>query len=405
MIARRWVYTGAGVAAMLAVLAWSLAPRAVEVESASITLGRFETAIEEDGKTRVIDQYTVSAPLSGMLERITLREGDQVAQGDRLASIRPATAPLLDPRSRREQQARLGAAQAQAAAAKAALARADIAREQAEHDAARTAQLARSGFVASSRLEADALAALSAGKARTAALAQQQAAMQEVALAGAALAVGGQSATAGDARFTLHAPVAGRVLRVIEASEVAVVQGTPLLELGDPQRMEVVAELLSADAVLALPGSPVQIDRWGGAALQGRVRQVEPSAFTKISALGVEEQRVRVRIDLLDPPDSGSGLGIGYRVNVRIRTACRDPVLKVPVSALFPAPASGAPAMSVYTIDHGRARLRQVKIGARNDREAWIEGGLSAGTPVIIYPGAAVRDGVRVRVRDVSRPP
>lgn len=407
MIARRWLYVGGGTVALIAAIAWAFAPRPIQVEAASVTVGHFETAIEEDGKTRLHDQYVVSAPLAGLVRRIVLREGDPVAPGAVVASMQPAQAPLLDERARREQQARLGAAQAQVRAAIAAVERADIASRRAAHDARRTEQLAREGFVAPSRLESDQLAALAAKKEYDSALAQRQIALHEVEQARAALEASGRPAQYSSANFQLRSPIDGQVLRVVQASEAVVALGAPLLELGDPRKLEVVAELLTADALLSRPGSDVRIDRWGGPVLKGRVKRVEPAAFTKISALGVEEQRVRVLIDILDAAEKAAGLGVGYRVNVRILTSSKDNVLKVPVSAVFPLPSADAVkdgAMAVYAIEDGRAQLRRVRLGGRNDREAWVLEGLSKGTQVVVYPATEVRDGVSIKVRDVARP-
>lgn len=406
MIARRWLYLGAAGAVLVGALAWAFAPRPLQVEAARVSVGRFETAIEEDGKTRLHDQYVVSAPLAGLVGRIVLREGDPVAAGAIVASLRPTYAPLLDARARREQLARLGAAQAQVGAAQAALERAGIAVRQAEHEARRTAQLAREGFVAPSRLENDQLSALAASKERDSALAQRQIALHEVEQARAALEASGSAARSNTATFPLRAPIDGQVLRVVQTSEAVVAMGAPLLELGNPRKLEVVAELLTADALLARPGSEVRIDRWGGPPLKGRVKRIEPAAFTKISALGVEEQRVRVIIDLLEPPEKTAALGVAFRVNVRILTERHDNVLKVPVSAVFPLPGAGAGqdgAMAVYAINAGKAQLKRVRLGARNDLEAWVQDGLAQGTQVIIYPATEVRDGTSVRVRDVAR--
>ncbi|MFB9241828.1 HlyD family efflux transporter periplasmic adaptor subunit [Massilia antarctica] len=404
MIARRWIYTAVAAAALAAVLAWAFAPRPIAVETALVASGHFESAVEDDGKTRLVDHYLVSAPLAGQLSRITLREGDQVAAGAVVAQLRPARAPLLDERSRRQQQARLAAAEAQVGAADAALARAGIALRQAQHDFLRAEQLGMAGFVAASRLDSERLAAQAAQKERDSAAAQRQVALHEAEQARAAL--DGATGQGGDAMFALRAPVGGRVLRVIQASEAVVALGAPLLELGDPDRLEVVAELLTADAILARPGTPVRIDRWGGAPLDGRVRRVEPAAFTKISALGVEEQRVRVLIDLLDADARGAGLGVAYRVNVRIITSSLDRVRKVPVSAVFPLPGkSGADhaGMGVYLVRDGRAHLTPLRLGGRNDAEAWVRDGLAEGAQVIVYPPAQLRDGARVQVREVAR--
>jgi HlyD family secretion protein len=201
------------------------------------------------------------------------------------------------------------------------------------------------------------------------------------------------------------------VLRVVQPSETMVALGAPLLEIGDIRQIEIVAELLTNDALQARPGTPVRIERWGGpAVLEGRVRLVEPSGFTKISALGVEEQRVNVLIDITSPPEQWQALGDGYRVGVRVIPLEQENVLRVPVSAVFPYPgtvaagganagAGGAGNMGAFVLTDRRARLRAVEVGARNGDEAWIKSGLTAGEHVIIYPGNAVRDGTRVVAR------
>jgi HlyD family secretion protein len=190
------------------------------------------------------------------------------------------------------------------------------------------------------------------------------------------------------------------VLRVAQTSESTVPLGTPLLELGDTARMEVVAELLTTDAMQARPGSRVIIDRWGGGGpLQGRVRLVEPGAFTKVSALGVEEQRVKVLIDITTPPEQWRALGDGYRVGVRIVTVSMEHVVQVPVSAVFPR--TDGPGMAVLRVDGGRACLQSVELGARNGSMAWVKGGLTPGQTVIVYPPANVQDGARVKPRRV----
>lgn len=405
---RKRVWLMAAAVALLAVLAWAFAPRPVAVEAASVTEGGFETVVEDEGKTRLRDQYLVSAPLAGVVSRIALREGDLVAQGAVVASLRPASPPLLDVRTRREQEARLEAAHDRVRAAEAAAERARVAVRRARHDADRTAELARSGFVAPARLESDQLAALAASKELDSAIAQRAMAVHDAEQTRAALQVGAGAAPAG-AAVPLRAPVAGQVLRVLQTSEATVALGAPLLELGDLRQLEVVAELLTSDALQCRPGSPVRIERWGGPALRGRVRRIEPAGFTKISALGVEEQRVRVLIDLLDGEAARQALGVGYRVNVRIVTLRLDHVRKAPLSALFPLPgdAGGADStdiMGLYAVREGRARLTRVRVGARNELEAWIRDGPAPGEAVIVYPPAEVRDGVRVQVRSVVKP-
>lgn len=404
MTRQHWLYALLGAAVLLAVFAWAFAPRPVEVETGTAQLGRFEAGVEEDGKTRLRDTYVVSAPLAGLLTRITLKEGDLVDAGASVAMIRPAYAPLQDERTLREQQARLAMTQAQVDRVEARVAAAEAALRRARNDLARSETLANQGFVAASRLEGERLAALAAQQELAAARAERDMAGHEVEQARAALMAVRNPTSVGERGLAVRAPVGGRVLRVVQASEAVVPFGTPLLELGDLSTLEVVAELLTADALQAKPGSPVLITRWGGAALAGRVRRVEPAAFTKISALGVEEQRVRVLIDIASPPEAWRALGVGYRVNVRIVTLALDRVLKIPVSAVFPVPQGNEQGrgMAVYTVADGRARLTPVQLGARNDAEAWVRAGLEQGAEVIIYPGANVADGARVKVRTTA---
>ncbi len=394
---KTWIIGSAAGAALAAVLAWAFAPRPLAVEVGSAALGRFEASIAEDGITRLRDTYRVTAPLAGLLRRIALREGDPVAAGAALATIEPALAPMQDARTLREQRERVELAAAHAGRADARIAQAQVALARARDELARSEQLARQGFVAESKLSADRLALQAGQRELDMARAERHIADHEVALARAALlAVRAGDGGAGRA-FTLRAPIAGRVLRLHQTSETFATPGMPLMELGEPADSEVVAEVLTADAAQARPGSPVLIDRWGGPPLQGRVRLVEPAAFTKISVLGVEEQRVKVVIDITSPPAQWRNLGIGYRVGVRIVTLAVDKALLAPVSAVFPLPKGG---MAVFVVEQGHARLRPVRIGARNDSAAWISEGLAPGARVIVYPPAELRDGVRVQVRE-----
>jgi HlyD family secretion protein len=402
---KTWIYGGAGAVLAAALLAWAYAPRPVEVEVATATLGRFESTIDEDGKTRLRERYVVSAPLAGLLTRITLREGDAVDADAVVATLTPVLSPLLDERTLREQRVRVEIAEAQVQRAEARIEAAKVALLQATNEVQRSEQLARQGFVSSTKLETDRLAALSAQKELDTAVQDRHVAGHAVEQARTALLAVSDPRAAGSRRVVLRAPTAGRVLRVVQASETAVALGTPLLELGDTQGLEVVAELLTTDALQARPGSRVLIERWGGdGLLQGRVRRVEPAAYTKVSALGVEEQRVKVLIDIVSPPEQWRALGDGFRVGVRIVTRSLDQVVKVPVSAVFPLPdREGAPqgAMAVFSVDGGHARLVPVQVGARNGTEAWIRDGLPAGARVIVYPPSKVQDGMRVQERRV----
>jgi HlyD family secretion protein len=383
---------------VVAAFAWALAPRPVEVEVAQVSRGRFEASIEEDAKTRLHDRYVVSAPLAGSLARIALREGDAIEADAVVATLTPALSPMLDERTLREQQARLEAAQAQVQRAQVRIEGAKVSLQQAHNEAQRSEQLARQGFVSETKLDNDRLAALAAQKELEAASEDRHVAQHEVEQARAALSV--VQRNAGAAGFAVRSPVAGCVLRVVQPSEATVPLGAPLIEIGDVRQMEVVAELLTTDAVQARPGSRVRIERWGGGQpLQGRVRLVEPSAFTKVSALGVEEQRVKVLIDITSPPEQWRVLGDGYRVVVHVVTLERDQAVQVPVSAVFPR--TDGPGMAVLRLEAGRARLQPVELGARNGSAAWIKSGLVPGQTVIVYPPSSVSDGSRVRARRV----
>lgn len=406
-ITRRGWGWGIGLGAVaLGLLAWAFAPRPLPVETAVATIGRFEASIDEEARTRVRDRYVVSAPLSGRLARIALREGDAVAAGDVVATLAPALSPMLDTRTEAELRARVETADAMVARARSRIDRARVTVDQARNTLRRDETLVRDRFVSASQLENDRLALRAAERELEGAEEDQHVAGHELEQARAALSAArnpdGDKADA----FVLRAPVSGRVLRVAQASEGMVALGTPLLEIGDLADMEVVAELLTIDALKTPPGTPVRIERWGGeGTLAGRVRLVEPAAFTKISALGVEEQRVRVLIDLLDPPARRGALGDGYRVGVRAIVQARDGVLTVPVGAVFPHPddTGDAPArMAVFVLRDGRARLAAVELGGRNGREAWVAKGLARGNRVIVYPGDEVVDGLRVRLRDAA---
>lgn len=393
---KTWIMGGGGALVLAALLAWAFAPRPIEVEVASADRGPFETVIAEDGRTRLRQRYAVSAPLTGRLERIALEPGDTVAAGAVLATLVPTLAPLLDARTQRELAERVQGAQAGMARAASQADAARVALAQARSAQQRSSQLVAQGFVSPIQAENDQLAVAGAQKALDAAVAGRHVAEHELGVARAALdAV--SSAGDGGRRFTVKAPVSGQVLRVLQPSEGVVALGTPLLEIGDTAQIEVVAELLTSDALKAAAGSVVRIEDWGGPApLAGRVRAVEPAAFTKVSALGVEEQRVLVRIDLVGTPSDWAALGDGFRVGVRIVTRRVDDALRVPVSAVFPRPEGG---MGVFVIDGGRARIVPVTVGARNGQHAWLQQGLQAGAVVIVYPPAKVSDGARVKVR------
>jgi HlyD family secretion protein len=409
---RIWIMGGTALTATVALIVWAFAPRPVQVELAAVRAGHFEITVDEDGKTRVRDRYVISAPLAGRLSRIALREGDTIEHNAVLATLTPTLPPLRDARTVWELTARVETADAMVSRAQTRIEGAKVALEQTRNTLKRDEKLAGGHFISASQLDTDRLAVRAAQKELDSATEDRHVAGHELDQARAALVAirSGDSGTT----FDIRAPVAGRVLRVLQPSEGTVALGTPLLEIGNTGEMEIIVELLTGDALQAKPGSPVRIERWGGTTpLTGRVRRVEPAAFTKISALGIEEQRVNVLIDITSPPADWQALGDGYRVGVRIVALARDNVLQVPVSAVFPQTLANAntegsstshdhdadTTMAVFVAEDGRARLRSVKIGGRNAEDAWIVSGLAASDRVIIYPGDAVSDGVRVQAR------
>jgi HlyD family secretion protein len=395
----RWI-SAAVAAAAVALLAWAFSPRLLAVETAPVALAAFERVVQEDGRTRLLERYVVSAPLAGRLERITLQPGDAVAAGAPVARLAPGLAPMLDARSSAQLRERVAAAQGGVAQAATRTAAARIALEQAEAARRRSESLAQQGFVSPTQAENDRLATRAAEQALATARAGEDVAAHDLAQARAALATA-QSGPSG-AGFVVSAPVAGQVLRVLQESEGMVALGTPLLELGDLSRLEIVAELLSTDALQARPGTPVRIERWGGPdVLDGRVERVEPAAFTKVSALGVEEQRVRVRVAIASPRERWQALGDGFRVGLAFVVERQSRVPTVPLAALFPRPVAEGGGPAVFVVKDGRAVLTPVTVRARGASSAWVGPELPEGATVIVYPPAALRDGARVTVRQV----
>ncbi|WP_312028316.1 HlyD family efflux transporter periplasmic adaptor subunit [Aquabacterium sp. J223] len=385
-----------------ATLAWAFAPRPVEVETATAAVGPFELTIDEDGRTRLPDRYLVSAPLAGRVARIGLRAGDAVEAGAVVATLAPVLSPMLDERAAREAQARVEAAAALLQRASARVERAAVAVEQARNEARRSEQLAREGFLSPSRLETDRLGVRAAAGELEAAQQERHVARHDLEQARAALGAMRPSPAAPARAFEVRSPVAGQVLRVLQASEGTVAAGTPLLEVGQLDTLEVVVELLTTDAPRAQSGTPVRFERWGGeGVLEGRVVRIEPAAFTKVSALGVEEQRVNLIADVSTPRAKWRALGDGFRVGARIVVTAVDQALLVPSSAVFPMPEGDDHQMAAFVVDRGRATLVPVTLAGRNSAWAWIAQGLTAGAKVVVYPPPAVRDGVRVRERKV----
>ena len=392
---KRWLWIAAGIAGM-ALLGWVLAPRPLEVELAPLRVGPFERSVEEDGKTRLRDRYLVSAPVAGKLGRVSLREGDAVERGQVIAQLWPAEPALLDERRLQEQREQVATMEANVQRASASVARAEAALAQAQADQQRSESLAARGFVSNSQADSARTATLLRQRELDVAQQDLHAARHQLAQLKIALrrnVGGGPADPLARQAWAVHAPVAGRVLRVRQESEAVVAAGTPLMEIGDPTQMEVLVDLLTEDAAQVKPGAPARLSHWGGDdLLAARVRRVEPSAFTKVSALGVEEQRVRVLLDIIAPPGQWRALGDQFRVDVQIPLQTEASAWLVPVSAVFPVGSRSA----LFVADGGRARQVEVALVARNGRDAWIRTSLPIGAMVVAYPPASLKDGQRI---------
>ncbi|HET9983668.1 MAG TPA: HlyD family efflux transporter periplasmic adaptor subunit [Longimicrobiales bacterium] len=392
---RRW--WGVGVAAAIATTLYlALRPVPVEVELAAVGRGPLQVAVEEEAIARVRDRFVVAAPITGRLARLALRPGDEVAAGDVLARIAPAPA---DARAEAEARARVAAAASRLAGARSALVPARQALDQARRDLERRRSLRDAGALSPADYEAASLLATSRARDYEAATAEARGAAAELDAARATLlglsaaAPAPTSGAAGRTLVAVRAPAAGRVLRVFEESERILPAGTPVLEVGDPGSLELVIEVLTTDAVAICAGAPVLLDDWGGAGtLRGRVLRVEPSAFTKVSALGVEEHRVRVIADVADAP---AALGDGFHAVARIVTWQAPSVLTVPATALF---RQGAE-WRVFTAESGRTRGRRVTIGHRGGERVEVLSGLRAGERVVLFPSDRIAEGTRIRSR------
>ena len=379
------------VGGLLAIALW---PKTLEIDTAAVVRGPLVVTVDEEGMTRVRDRFVVSTPVAGRVLRIELEPGDAVKHGQVVARVRAEAPPLLDERARAEARAAVEGAKAALGRARAEEQRARAALVRLRGDLTRVRELAQSKVVAAQELEARESEAKAAEEAVNAAVFAVQAATFEQQRAQVRLAP--PVADGGGRVVPVTSPVNGVVLKRLRESESIVPPGDPLLEIGDPARIEIVADLLSTDAVRVRPGARAIIEQWGGdQQLAARVRRIEPAGFTKISALGVEEQRVNVVLDFVDPAAAAAALGDAYRVEVRSVLWEAPAVLKVPTGALF----RDRERWAVYVVQAGRARRRTIELGHQTGQEAEVVTGLSEGDVVVLHPGDAVVDGAAVKPR------
>ena len=367
-------------------------PKPVPVETGRATIGTLRASVNEEGKTRVKQRFIVSAPVTGQLRRIPFKAGAEVQAGQTVAVIDPTAPTLLDARTRTSSEAKRDTAAAN-------LEKARAAHSFSASELHRFEQLYAGKTISIQELESAQWREASAAKEQAAA---ESALHQAEAELGEFAAGADASTNSACVPQEVKTPVSGRVLRVLEESTRVVNAGTPLLEIGDPTNLEVVVEVLSRDGAAIPPGAKVELDQWGASdnpPLQAQVRLVEPAAFLKVSALGVEEQRVNVIADLLTPPEQRRGLGDSFRVEARIIVWEAADALKVPAGALF----RQGDQWAAFVITAGRAHLRVVKVGRSSGTETQVVSGLNRGDTVILYPGSRVRDGQRVRTMEISR--
>ena len=389
LLNRRVLIAFAVVGGLLAVALW---PKTMLVEVATIARGPLVVTVDEEGTTRVRERFVVSSPVAGRVLRIELEPGDVVKRGQPVARVRAEAPPLLDERTRAEAQAAIDGARASLGRARAEEQRARATLAQLQQELRRLRELARSHLISAQELESREGEANVAEESVNAAVFAVQAATSELQRAQARLAPSHPEAAGRIVSVT--APVSGVVLKRMRESESIVPAGDPLIEIANPQQLEIVADLLSTDAVRVKPGARAIIEQWGGdKALDARVRRIEPAGFTKISALGVEEQRVNVILDFVNPAAAWAALGDAYRVEVRIVLWESPSVLLVPTSALFRVVDSWA----VFIVDADRARRALVTLGHQTGQQAEVVSGLSEGARVILHPVDTLTDGARVK--------
>jgi HlyD family secretion protein len=382
-------------------IVYAFLPQPVPVDLGTVSRGPLSVTVDEDGKTRIRDRYLVSSPLNGRMHRVVLKPGDSVKQGETiLASIEPTDPALLDPREVALAESRVKLAEATLKQARPQMDRAQAASEMSRTDFQRIRNLRRTGTKTQEELEtAQQVERMKNEELKSAQIAIEIA-QHEKQIAEAALlrtkANGDNQPTGDDWRLDIRAPITGKVLRVLQESSRVVTPGTPILELGDPADLEVEIDVLSTDAVKVPPHARVLLDQWGGQKpLEAVVRLVEPSGFTKISALGVEEQRVNVIADLQAPISERPSLGDAFRVEARIVVWSEPNVLKVPTAALY---RRGKEWATLLARD-GEAVEQRLQVGHTNGLETEIVAGLKDGDVVVLHPGDRVKPGNKLAPR------
>lgn len=377
--------------AVIGLVVWAFMPRPVPVDTGLVAPRTLEVVVEDEGEARIREVFTVSATIAGKLQRIRLHPGDEVTAGQSVvATIGPAAPALLDARARAVAEATMAAARSAVDLARAQQAQAEAALDFATAEAERATALYDRAAISRRLLDNAVLERRTAAAALDSARANL--AVRERELESAEAMLGPPEGNGTDCCIGLVAPVSGRVLRVLTQSEQVVQPGTPILEIGNPGNLEVTVDLLSRDAVRIREGAPALVTGWGGAPIPARVARVEPSAATRVSALGIEEQRVQVILELEGDPANWAALGHGFRVIARIRLWQAEGVLSLPVEALFRDGSDWA----AYVLRDGRARLQRLTLGERNEDFAQVLSGLAEGDQVILRPSDRVADGIAV---------
>jgi HlyD family secretion protein len=388
---------------LAATLVWAFIPKPIPVDILTLEPGEMTVTVDEEGETRVRDVFILSAPISGRALRIDAEVGDEVfAQQTKVAEIEPTDATLLDPRSEAQARADIRAAEANLVLAEASVKEAQVELNFAQSELKRARKLRADAVMSERELEDADRTFRTRQAALETVIATRQARQAELERARAQLISPTEARVRGDECpcVPIVAPVDGRILKILHKSEGVVAAGEPLVEIGDPANLEIVADLLSSDAVKVEQGQRVIIDNWGGAnPLEAVVRRVEPFGFTKVSALGIEEQRVNVIIDFTSPKEAWSRIAHGYQVDARIVLWRGSEVLKLPLTALF----RESDEWAVFVEHKGKASKRQVTLGRRTGLEAEVLSGLSAGERVVVHPGDKIAEGVDIEARKTGR--